>query len=136
VRLSADLDDLAACFVTAVVVAVPDTPVPDHLRSLVDLLLPRVKQRITPEDEALLDEAVIAFDAAGARADIGSFAHAVERAALRAGLLLAGKLNVAVEMSGSLPGDDDEADSRERELYAFTVSDTAATLRARLGSYE
>jgi hypothetical protein len=50
--------------------------------------------------------------------------------------LLAGKLNVAVEMSGSLPGDDDEADSRERELYAFTVSDVAATLRARLGSYE
>jgi len=136
VRLCADLDDLAACFVAAVVVAVPDTPVPERLRRLVDLLLPGVTKNLDGADEAALEEAVIAFDAAGARADIGVFVRAVERAAIRAGALLAGPLAVALDTARTLPGDDEDTDEREREIYAFAVSDIAYELRQKLGLYE
>jgi tetratricopeptide (TPR) repeat protein len=136
VRLCADIDDLAACFVTAVVAAVPDTPIPERLRRLVDLLLPGVREHLEEDDEAALEEAVIAFDAAGARADIGLFVRAVERAAIRAGTLLAGPLAVALDTARTLPGDDEEAEERENEIYAFAVSDIANQLRQKLGLYE
>jgi hypothetical protein len=135
-RLSADVDDLAACFVTAVCVVVPDTPIPDRLRSLVDLLLPRVKDRMSSDDEALLEEAVGAFDADGARADIGAYMRAVERAGLRCGLLLAGNLSVALAMAKTLPGGADAFKEREAELCSFSMSTAAARLRARLGWYD
>lgn len=136
VRLCADIDDLAACFVTAVVVAVPDTPVPERLRTLVDMLLPGLKENLGDEDEAMLDEAVLEFDAAGARADIGAFVRAVERSAVRAGFLLAGRLSVALETSKTLPGDAEEVADREREILSFAVSDLAFKLRQRLGLYD
>ncbi len=136
VRLSAQSDDLAACFVAAIVSVVPDTPVPERLAPLVDLLLPELEARLQAEGGELLDEAVLEFDAAGARADLGAYAEAVERAALRAGLLLCGKLPVAIEMARRLPGGEDLAAEREAELLAFTVSEEAAALRERLGVYD
>ncbi|MBL9025181.1 MAG: hypothetical protein JNL21_23490 [Myxococcales bacterium] len=136
VRLCADVDDLAACFVTAVVVAVPDTPIPDRLRPLVELLLPGVKDNLGDDDESALEEAVIDFDTAGARADIGAFVRAAERAALRAGFLLAGKVSVAIETARTLPGDAEEQRDRELEILAFAVSDAAFELRHKLGLYD
>jgi len=134
VRLSAMLDDLAACFLAAVVLAVPDTPVPERIRSLVELLVPNMAQALDADDEAALEEAVMAFDAAGGRADLALFQRSVERASLRVGLLLCGSLQAAVNMCAMLPAGFLSERERLDELFAFQVCDRYRELCARIGT--
>lgn len=134
VRLCSTLDDLAACFLSSVVLAVPDTPVPERIRTLVELLVPSTSEALTAEDEADLEEAVMAFDAAGGRADLGRYQRAVERASLRVGLLLCGDLKAAVAMCDMLPSGLFSKAERIDELYRFQISDRYRELCERIGT--
>jgi tetratricopeptide (TPR) repeat protein len=132
VRLAPNIDDLAACFLAAVVVAVPDTPVPERIRSLVELIVPGFAKVLQPEQEEALEEAVLAFDAAGGRADLVAFQRAVDVAGMRAGFLLTRKLAASADAAGSILTGPLNEDEREGELYAFAVSDLAQRLIAKL----
>ncbi len=117
-----------------VVLAVPDTPVPERVRTLVELLVPSTSEALTAEDEADLEEAVMAFDAAGGRADLSRYQRAVERASLRVGLLLCGDLKAAIAMCEMLPsGVLSKADWVD-ELCRFLVCDRYRELRERIGA--
>ncbi len=132
VRLAPAIDDLAACFLAAVVVAVPDTPVPERIRSLVELIVPAFAAFLEPENEAALEEAVMAFDAAGARADLVAYQRAVERASVRAGLVLCNSVEVAFKSVALLTQIPTGGADREAELLGYSVSRGALELRARL----
>ncbi len=134
VRLCSTLDDLAACFLSGVVLAVPDTPVPERVRTLVELLVPSTSEALTAEDEADLEEAVMAFDAAGGRADLSRYQRAVERASLRVGLLLCGDLKAAIAMCEMLPSGVLSKADRVDELCRFLVCDRYRDLRERIGA--
>lgn len=132
VRLAPNIDDLAACFLAAVVVAVPDTPVPERIRSLVELIVPSFAEFLAPENETALEEAVMAFDAAGGRADLLAYQRATERAGLRAGLVLCDSLSAATSALEFLSAGPASRAEREGELMSFWVSDAAHELRGRL----
>ncbi|NUP10306.1 MAG: hypothetical protein HOW73_30010 [Polyangiaceae bacterium] len=132
VRLAPNIDDLAACFLAAVVVAVPDTPVPERIRSLVELIVPSFAAFLEPERESALEEAVMAFDAAGGRADLVAFQKAVDRAGVRAGWLLCRKLGFASDAAASITVGPMTADERESELFAFSVSQAGVDLRGKI----
>lgn len=137
VRLAPTIDDLAACFLAAVIIAVPDTPVPERIRSLVELIVPSFAAFLGPEDEEALEDSVMAFDAAGGRAHLVAYQRAVERASLRAGWLLCGSLSTALTAVGMLASAGAASGGmtrveRENEILAFSVSDAGAALRAQL----
>lgn len=132
VRLAPAIDDLAACFLAAVVVAVPDTPVPERIRSLVELIVPAFAAFLESENEAALEEAVMAFDAAGARADLVAYQRAVERASVRAGLVLCNSVEVAFKSVSLLTQAPLGGADREAELLGYSVGHGALELRGRL----
>lgn len=137
VRLAPTIDDLAACFLAAVIIAVPDTPVPERIRSLVELIVPSFAAFLRPEDEEALEDSVMAFDAAGGRAHLVAYQRAVERASLRAGWLLCGSLSSALTAVGMLGTTGSTSGSmtrieRENEILAFSMSDVGAAMRSRL----
>jgi golgin subfamily B member 1 len=75
------------------------------------------------------------FMKAGARANIKRWAQAVETTAARAGLLLAGDLNVAKKIivgEQQIPGDLSPQE-RLKELMLYTVSEDHMKLRKTLG---
>lgn len=132
VRLSSSVDDLAACFITAVRRVAPDTVAPPALSSLVDLLSPAFSREVREAEDSELEAAVFAFDQGGGRVDLAEYARAVDRACLRAGLLLAGDLEAARRCLPFLSKGALSLAEREAELIAFTVSGIAAELRDRL----
>ncbi len=133
VRLCAARDDLAACFLSLVVVAVPDAPVPERIRGLIELLAPLVVDALEAEQEDELERAVMQFEASGGRADLGELARAVERAGLRAGLLLSGSLEAALGSLELLPEGPLDREARRAELFAFVLGDSYRELRIELG---
>jgi hypothetical protein len=134
VRLSSSVDDLAACFITAVRRVAPDTLAPPALRSLVDLLSPPFGLEVREAEDSELEAAVFAFDQGGGRVDLAEYARAVDRACLRAGLLLAGDLEAARRCLPLLSKGALSLAEREAELMAFTVSAMAAELREQLAA--
>ena len=129
VRLCSSVDDLAACFIAAVRRVAPDTSAPGPLKSLVELLEPTLDREIRPEEDAELSQAVRAFDVGGGRVDLAEYARSVERACLRAGLLLAADVEAANACLPHLAKGALSFDQREEELMAFAVSSLAAGLR-------
>ncbi len=132
IRLSSSVDDLAACFITAVRRVAPDTVAPPALQSLVDLLSPAFSLEVREAEDSELEAAVFAFDQGGGRVDLAEYARAVDRACLRAGLLLAGDLEAARRCLPLLSKGALSLAEREAELIAFTVSGIAAELRDQL----
>ncbi len=131
-RLSITVDDLAASFLAATRIVVPDMGVPEKLRALVDLLHGTLKRRLDSETEGALEEAVLAFDEAGGRADLVAYARAVERASLRAGLLLCRDYSLAVDLSAQSTISPLKPEDRVTELATFAATGAYAHLRAYL----
>lgn len=129
VRLSSSVDDLASCFIAVVRRAAPDTGAASSLRSFVDLLAPMLAAEVRAEEDLELKEAVLAFAEGGTRVDLAAYGRAVDRACLRAGLLLAADLEAALSVLPALPKGALSTEEREEELLAFAVSDLAAELR-------
>ncbi|MFO0548271.1 MAG: hypothetical protein U0271_07795 [Polyangiaceae bacterium] len=135
-RLSSSIDDLAACFLAAVVIAVPDTPVPTRIRALVEMLVGPIMANLDKDAEAALEEAVLAFEGAGGRADLVAYQRAVETAALRAGLLLVGRIEPALRMADALTTTVLSQAERRAALCRFFLSDDFTDLRHKLGAVE
>jgi tetratricopeptide (TPR) repeat protein len=129
VRLSSSVYDLASCFIAVVRRAAPDTGAASSLRTFVDLLAPVLDGEMRPEEDVELKEAVLAFAEGGTRVDLAAYGRAVDRACLRAGLLLAADLEAALSALPALPKGALSTEEREEELLAFAVSELAAELR-------
>src|SRR6185436_15244338 len=78
------LEDIQACFVAAVKLALPATPVPASLDGRVATLITELEAHIGDDHLAKLLDAVTAFEAGGRRADLQAWASGVERCATRA----------------------------------------------------
>ncbi len=127
------IDELSACFLAAVKIAIPDLPVPAASAAVVNDLALRLEQHLDDATRAELGKAVVAFEAARVRADIAGWVGAVERCATRAGFLLAGDLEVVATVLRSDPLGLVSADDKIADLVGFTVSDEHHALRDELG---
>jgi tetratricopeptide (TPR) repeat protein len=127
------IDELSACFLAAVKIAIPDLPVPAASAAVVNDLVERLEQHLDDATRAELEKAVAAFEAARVRADISGWVGAVERCATRAGFLLAGDLEVVATVLRSDPLGLVSADEKIADLVGFTVSDEHHALRDELG---
>ena len=89
--------------------------------------------RLSEAQRAELVKAVAAFAENGSRANLGEWVGAVERAASRAGYLLAGDLDAAASVLKGEPRSVLDADAKIADLCAFAVSEDHHELRNALG---
>jgi tetratricopeptide (TPR) repeat protein len=127
------IESLSACFLAAVKIALPETPLPAVLREAAEALIPAIEPRLGLRARHELVQAVRRFDDANARADLGAWVGAIERSVTRVGYVLAGDLRVAATLvredaSGVLSPDDKIAD-----LLGFAVSEAHHQIRVALG---
>jgi tetratricopeptide (TPR) repeat protein len=127
------LEELSACFVTAAAIALPAEPIPPKLRDVVSTYKPLFESHLDADAREVLEYAVTAFAASGARPDLPRWAAAVERCATRAGFLLAGDLEVAATILRSEPRGALDAETKIADLLGFSVSEGHHTLREALG---
>jgi hypothetical protein len=127
------LEELSACFVTALALGAPERPVPAKAQEIVDAHKPLIEPHLTPQRIAALRKAVNEFEAAQVRPDLTRWAAAIERCATRAGFLLSGNLEVAASVLRSEPRGALDADTKIADLCAFSVSESMATLREEMG---
>ncbi len=127
------IDDLAACFLAAVRVVMPSASVSARMEKTVTAMASRVEPLLDAKARAALERAVVAFEAAGSRADLNAWIGAVERCSTRAGYLLCNDLrtvatSVAAEGAGILTVEEKMVD-----ILSFTVSEELHALRDELG---
>jgi hypothetical protein len=107
------------------------------MKRVVGDLAPRVQTWLGTEELAKLKVAVAAFTEGGGRADLTRWVAAIERTSLRAGLLLAGSLDVAIDLAkerlfeGGYRDVLTEAECMD-ELVSFQVSEAYAAVRELL----
>lgn len=127
------IEDLVACFLAAVRIVMPSATVPAKVEKAVEATQSRIEPLLDAKARAALERAVVAFDAAGSRADLGGWVAAVERCSTRAGYLLCNDLRtvaacVAAEGAGVLT-----VEQKMVDLLCFTVSEELHALREELG---
>ncbi|MDI1475848.1 hypothetical protein [Polyangium sp. y55x31] len=127
------LEELSACFVTAIAIALPNEPIPAKVRDVVLAFKPHFEAHLDEEQRKALEEAVSAFAAASVRPDLPRWAAAVERCATRAGYLLCGSLDVVATLLRAEPRGALDAETKIADLLGFTVSEGHATLREAMG---
>jgi cellulose synthase operon protein C len=127
------IEELSACFLAGVKIALPELPIPATARTNVLDLVSRIDAELSPDERAGLSHAVRAFQAAGGRTDIAAWVAAVERCATRAGYLLAGDLDVAAGILREEPRVVASAEEKLSDLISFTVSEEHYLLRDELG---
>ncbi|MDI1432181.1 tetratricopeptide repeat protein [Polyangium sorediatum] len=127
------LEELSACFVSAIAIALPDEPIPAKVRDVVLAFKPLFEAHLDDEQRKALEEAVSAFAAANVRPDLPRWAAAVERCATRAGYLLCGSLDVVATLLRAEPRGALDAETKIADLLGFTVSEAHSTLRESMG---
>lgn len=127
------IEELSVCFLAAVSVIRPDSPVPPRFADAVAPLVRRLHDGLTPAARADLAEGLEVLDAAGGKANLGGWVAAVERSAARAGYLLSGDLSVAATALRADPVGLLSADDKIADLCSFTVTPEYAALREALG---
>jgi hypothetical protein len=127
------LEELSACFLAAVKIALPELPIPANARASVRELTARIEPSLEAEDRIELHRAVRAFKAAGGRADIAEWVAAVERCATRAGYLIMGDLDLVAGILRDEPRGVVSVEDKLVDLIGFIVSEEYHVLRAELG---
>jgi hypothetical protein len=127
------IEELSACFLAGVKLALPELPIPAATRPSVLELVARIDAGLSGDERADLGHAVRAFQAAGGRTDIAAWVAAVERCATRAGYLLAGDLNVVAGVLQEEPRGLVSQEEKMADLMSFTVSEEHYLLRDELG---
>ncbi|MRG91103.1 tetratricopeptide repeat protein [Polyangium spumosum] len=127
------LEELSACFVSAIAIALPDEPIPAKVRDVVLAYKPLFEAHLDEERRAALEQAVSAFAGANVRPDLPRWAAAVERCATRAGYMLCGSLEVASTLLRAEPRGTLDAETKIVDLIGFTVSEAHGTLREAMG---
>jgi hypothetical protein len=129
------VSELTVLLFAAIRLVAPQTPAPQEFAGQVQATTQSLGTHLQPMQREQLKAAVKKFLAEGARANIKRWAQAVETTAARAGLLLAGDLDVAKRIIASetqIPGDL-SAQDRLKELMVFTASAEYLALRGALG---
>ncbi len=127
------IDDLAACFLAAVRIVMPDASVSAKMEKAATAMQARIEPLLDAKARSALERAVLAFDAAGSRADLNAWVAAVERCSTRAGYLLANDLRTAAtSLAAEGPGIL-TVEQKMVDLLWFTVSEEFHELRDALG---
>ncbi len=127
--------ELTVLLFAAIKIVAPNTPAPKEYTQQAAATAQGLNKYLQPIQREQLKVIVQRFIKEGARANIKRWAQAVETTAARAGLILAGDLDVAkkvIAASAQIPGDLSPQD-RIKELMVFTVSEDYFKLRQRLG---
>ncbi len=127
------IDDLAACFLAAVRIVMPDASISPKMEKAAVAMQSRIEPLLDAKARSALERAVLAFDAAGSRADLHAWVAAVERCSTRAGYLLANDLRTAAtSLTAEGPGIL-TVEQKMVDLLWFTVSEEFHELRDALG---
>jgi tetratricopeptide (TPR) repeat protein len=127
--------ELTVLLFAAIRIVAPQAPAPPEYNAQVQATAVMLNKYLQPMQREQLKVIVSRFLKEGARANLKRWAQCVETTAARAGLLLAGDLDVAKRVIASqpqLPGDLTPQE-RLKELMVFSVSDNYFTLRSQLG---
>ena len=127
------IEELGACFLASARLVRPSVPIPAALEDAALALSPLIDVLLSDDERDRLDQAVRAFEDAGARADLAHWAGAVERCAARAGYLLCGDLPLAADLLRGEPIGLLQAEEKIGDLYGFAVSSELHLLREELG---
>jgi hypothetical protein len=127
------IEELTACFLAAIRLVMPEVPPPASLRNTILEIERGISLRISESARVDLAAAVAAFEAAGSRVHLADWVAAVERCATRAGFLLAGDLEVAINVLRGEPRSVLEPEAKIGDLLGFAVSDEHRALRETLG---
>jgi tetratricopeptide (TPR) repeat protein len=127
--------ELTVLLFAAIKIVNPQTPSPAEFTAQAEATAASLNKYLQPMQREQLKVIVARFIKEGARANIKRWAQAVETTAARAGLLLAGDLDVAkrlVAAQAQIPGDLSPQE-RIKELMLFSVSESYFELRKRIG---
>ena len=127
--------ELTVLLFAAIRLVAPNTPAPSQYAKQVQATAQSLGRYMKPIQLEALKVVVNRFLKEGARANIKRWAQAVQTTASRAGLVLAGDLEVAKKIIAAqpqLPGDLSPQE-RLKELMVYSVSDNYFKLRAKLG---
>ncbi len=129
------LRELTSLFLGAVRAVRPKLPLPEATRREIVEVARHIDGMLTGESRGELDLVVTQFEEAGGRADLAGWARSIEIAAMRAGLLLCGDIEVVHDVL--VKDGRDVADlttvDRMNDLLPFLVSESYAKLRERIG---
>ena len=133
--LYSSLKELTALFLASVCVVRRDHAVPEGSKREINALTKFIRNRLSEDEKARLDEAVDRFEAEGVRADLVGWARSIEVAATRAGLLLCGDLGVvdAILSEDDRSVGDLTSTDRIQDLLPFSVSEIYSEIRRDLG---
>jgi tetratricopeptide (TPR) repeat protein len=127
------LEDLSICFLAALRIALKNLPIPPKMRDAVMAISPRIEANMTEPEVKQLEQVVAQLDASGKPADITRWVSAVEHCAARAGLVLSGDLDIAVQTLQDDPLGMVPPEEKIAGLFGFAVSDAFHSLRQELG---
>ncbi|HEY8092104.1 MAG TPA: hypothetical protein VIF09_29790 [Polyangiaceae bacterium] len=129
------MNELAALFLGAVKVVLPDLPVPGHLQDAAARKRKQLGKQLGDAERKQLKAAVERLDARGGRVDFAAWIRSVELTAQRAGLLLCGDLRVATGRIGAETRHIAELTTEQKrgDLLAFCASEKLARARLVLG---
>jgi tetratricopeptide (TPR) repeat protein len=129
----ASLEDLSACLLAALRIARPTLPIPPKMQESALALAALMKPKLPADTLAELERAVAHLNASGRPADLSRWAADVERCATRAGYVLTGDLEVAVNVMKNEPRGVLSVEDRIADLLGFSVSEAHHQLRTALG---
>ncbi len=134
-NLFATQSELTMMFFAGVMLAAPNTPLPQEIANNCKLSAQALRRYMQPVEYEHLCGAVKRWMADGSTANIKHWMQGIELTAARAGLLVCGDLEIAKRIIASepaLPGDLSAAE-KMKELLVFSVSEEYAALRLGLG---
>jgi hypothetical protein len=122
----------AVLVLTAVALAVPDRPIPGEDEGVIRAQRSLLTKYMELEDFERLSAAVRRLLGQSQPFDLGRWNRAMERSALRVGMLLAGDVQVAARGAMESIGSVHEADRARAELIRFAVGNLHQRLRTEL----
>ena len=127
--------ELTIMFFAGVFIAAPKTPMPPDMAQQIRVTAELLAKHMKPMQVEHLRQVVKRFIEDGAKANVRRWMQAVELTACRAGLLLAGDLDIAkkiISQEEQMPGDKTPAEKMQ-DLLLFASSSEYAQLRRSLG---
>lgn len=127
---------LKTAFLSAVVLAKPDFPVPPDMLGAVQQYLPEMQKRIQPHNLEQLAMVVNSFIQNAPEVDMAKWGNAVDSTAHRAGFVLCGDLEVAARMVSTEPVlvGAPQVKDKIKELVLYSISEEYFSVRAQLGT--
>jgi tetratricopeptide (TPR) repeat protein len=128
--------ELKTAFLSAIVLAKPDFPVPADMQAVVNQYLPEMRKRIQPQWLEQLAMVVTSFMANAPEIDLGHWGNAVDATSHRAGFIICGDLEVAAKMVSMEPVlvGGPQVKDKIKELVLYSISEDYFGVRAHLGT--